>query len=340
MKLARQYFFELNQTSRTHFIARRQGYHGTTIGAMSLSSKLPRKIPYQPLLLPNISHVSPAYAYQYQHASESEEDYVLRLAQELEDEVLRVGTDKVIAFVAETVVGATTGCVTAPKGYFEAVREICNRYGILLIMDEIMSGVGRTGTFFAFEQEGISPDICTIGKGLGGGYAPIAGILINEKVVEVLRQGTGSFNNGYTYQAHPVSTAVALSVQKIVRREGLVERCRLMGIVLEILLREKLSECKYVGNIRGRGLFWGVEFVEDKQTKRSFEPEYGFGVKVQKKAFELGVAIYPGMATVDGKRGDHVLVSPPYTVTEDELVMIVRVMKSAIDAESEAFDHH
>ena len=338
MKLARQYFFELNQPSRTHFIARRQGYHGTTIGAMSLSSNIPRKIPHQPLLLPNVSHVSPAYAYQYQHPSESEQVYILRLAQELEDEIIRVGTDKVIAFAAETVVGATTGCVTAPKGYFKAMREVCDRYGVLLLMDEIMSGVGRTGTFFAFEQEGVSPDICTIGKGLGGGYAPIAGILMSKRIVDVLRNGTGSFKNGFTYQAHPVSTAIALSVQKIIRRDGLVEQCRLMGIVLENLLKETLSVCKYVGNIRGRGLFWGIEFVEDKETKKTFDPEYGFGVKMQKRAFELGVAIYPGLATVDGKRGDHVLLCPPYTVTEAELTVIVKVVRRAYEAEAEAWE--
>ena len=338
MKLARQYFFELGETSRTHFIARRQGYHGTTIGAMSLSSNLPRKIPYEPLQLPNVSHVSPAYAYQYQHASEFEEDYVHRLAQELEDEIIKVGTNKVVAFVAETVVGATTGCVTAPFGYFEAIRKVCDRYGVLLIMDEVMSGVGRTGTFFAFEQERVAPDICTIGKGLGGGYAPIAGVLINERIVDVLRKGAGSFNNGYTYQAHPVSTAIALSVQKIVRRENLIERCRLMGIILEDLLKSTLSNHKYVGNIRGRGLFWGIEFVADKSTKDTFEPEWGFGVRVQKKAFELGVAIYPGLATVDGVRGDHVLICPPYTVTEEELGVIIRATKMAIDAETEAYE--
>ena len=338
MKLARQYFFELNQLSRTHYIARRQGYHGTTIGAMSLSSNLPRKIPYQPLLLPNVSHVFPAYAYQHQYASESSEAYVQRLAQELEDEILRVGSDKVIAFVAETVVGATTGCVTAPKGYFKAIRAICDRYGVLLIMDEIMSGVGRTGTFFAFEQEDVAPDICTIGKGLGGGYAPIAGILMNKRIVDVLRKGSGSFNNGYTYQAHPVSTAIALSVQRIIRRDRLVENCHRMGFVLERLLRETLSDRKYIGDIRGRGLFWGIEFVQDKAAKKTFEPSWGFGIKVQKRAFEMGVAIYPGMATVDGKRGDHVLLCPPYTVTEEELRVIVEVTKRAVEAESEAWE--
>ena len=305
---------------------------------MSLSSNLPRKVPYQPLLLPNVSHVSPAYAYQYQHPSESSGEYVQRLAQELEDEILRVGRDKVIAFVAETVVGATTGCVPAPEGYFKAIRAVCDRYGVLLLMDEIMSGVGRTGSFFAFEQEGVAPDICTIGKGLGGGYAPIAGVLMNRRIVEGLRSGTGSFNNGYTYQAHPVSTAIALSVQKIVRRDKLVERCARMGVALESLLKEQLRGCKYVGDIRGRGLFWGVEFVADKATKRPFEPEHGFGVKVQKRAFELGVAVYPGMATVDGKKGDHVLVCPPYTVTEEELGVIVEAARRAIEMESEAYD--
>lgn len=334
MKLARQYFFEQGLKSRTHFIARQQSYHGTTIGAMSLGSNLPRKLPYESLLLPHISHVSPAYAYQYQHPSETEAMYVLRLVQELEDEISRVGAEKVIAFVAEPVVGATTACVTAPKGYFRSVREICDRYGVLLILDEVMCGVGRTGTYFAFEQEGIVPDIMTFGKGLGGGYAPIAGILMNGKVVDVLRNGTGVFVHGHTYQAHPLQCAIALAVQKIVKREGLVKRCQMMGELLGRLLKEALSESKYVGNIRGRGLFWGIEFVKDRETKTSFDPKVKFGSRVQERAFELGVAIYPGAGTVDGKRGDHVLIAPPYTVTEAELQSIVAVVTVAITVEA------
>lgn len=338
MKLARQYWFEQGQTQRIHFVARRQSWHGTTIGPLSMSSNLPRKIPYQPLLIPNISHVSPAFAYHYQHPSESESAYIARLASELEAEFQRLGPSNVIAFVAEPVVGATLGCTPAPKGYFKAIRQICDRYGILLILDEVMCGVGRTGTFFAFEQEDVVPDIMTIGKGLGGGYAPIAAVLVHKKIVNVLRDGTGGFNHGHTYQAHPLTCAIALSVQKIVKRDRLVERCMEMGKLLEMYLRRELEGCKYVGDIRGRGLFWGVEFVRDKATKESFEPTLGFGLKVQLRALEFGVAIYPGAATVDGVRGDHVIVAPPYTVSEVELGDITRVVRAAYDVEEAAFD--
>lgn len=329
MKLARQFFYERGNLERRNFVARKQSYHGTTIGAMSLSSNLPRKVPYEPLLSKNVSHVSPAYAYQYQLPEESEEQYVMRLAEELDDEFQRLGPETVIAFVAEPIVGATSGCVPAPAGYFRSMREICDRYGILLILDEVMCGIGRSGSYFAFEQEDVVPDIMTIGKGLGGGYAPIAGVLVSEKVVGGLRDGTGIFNHGQTYQAHPLSCASALAVQKIIKRDHLVERCKRMGSSLERQLRAALEGRKYVGDIRGRGLFWGVEFVRDRESKASFEPRVEFGYRVQRKAFELGVAIYPGAATVDGVRGDHVLVAPPYTVAEAELRVIARVVGEA-----------
>ncbi len=338
MKLARQYFFENGHAERKNFVARKQSYHGATIGAMSLSSNLPRKVPYEPLLLGNVSHVSPAYAYQYQRADESEEQYVERLVEELDAEFQRLGPETIIAFVAEPIVGATSGCVPAPAGYFRSVREVCDRYGILLILDEVMCGIGRSGSFFAFEQEAVVPDIMTMGKGLGGGYAPIAGVLVSEKVVKGLRDGTGMFNHGHTYQAHPLSCASALAVQKIIKRDGLVERCNKLGKFLEKELRETLEGRKYVGNIRGRGLLLGIEFVQDKETKESFEPKAEFGYRVQRRAFDLGVAIYPGAATVDGVRGDHVLIAPPYTVTEADLRHIVQVVGEAYDAVEQGID--
>ena len=335
LKLARQYFFEKGEKGRKWLVARKQSYHGVTVGAMSVSSNLPRKVPYEPLLLKNVSHVSPAYAYQYKSDDETEAEYVARLAAELNAEFERLGPENVIAFVAETIVGATTGCVPAPAGYFRAVRDICNQHGILLILDEVMCGMGRTGSHFAFEQEGegVVPDILTMGKGLGGGYAPIAGLLVHQKVVDVLRTGgSGGFNHAQTYQAHAVSCATALAVQKIVRRDGLVERCRSMGYVLEALLRHKLGHKKHVGDIRGRGLFWGIEFVADKASKMPFAPALEFGSRVQKRALRFGVAVYPGVATVDGARGDHVLLAPPYTVTQQELETVVNAVVAAYEA--------
>ena len=320
-----------------HFVARKQSWHGTTIAAMSVGSNVPRKIPYEPLLLENVSHLSPAFAYHYQEPDESTTGYVLRLALELDAEFKRLGPENVIAFIAEPVVGATTGCVPAPPGYFKKIRQVCDRYGILLILDEVMCGMGRCGTQFAFEQEDIVPDIMTMGKGLGGGYAPIAAVVVNSRVINGLTKGSGMFNHGHTYQAHPLSCAIALSVQKIIKRGNLVGRCQYFGEILGELLLDALhpSKKQFVGDIRGRGLFWGVEFVSNQDTKAPFQPDIEFGLKVQRKAFDLGVAVYPGMATVDGTAGDHVLIAPAYTVTQPELVKIVQVVEEAYNAVEE-----
>lgn len=332
LKMARQYHYERNDIERIHFISRKQAYHGSTMGAMSVSSNLPRKIPYEGFGHSDVSFVTPAYSYRYKNADESEEQFAHRLVQELEDEILRVGPNKVAAFIAETVVGATTGCVTAPPNYFTGVRQVCDKYGVLLILDEVMSGSGRTGTFFAFEQEGsgVVPDIVTIAKGLGGGYASIAGVAMHKRVVDVLRAGTAAFNHGHTYQAHPIACAAALAVQKVIRRDQLVARAAKMGRLLEIKLRKQLQACKSVGDVRGRGLFWGVELVADAKTKTPFDARLAYGAKVQQAAFGKGVAIYPGMATADGSKGDHVLLAPAYTVTEDELDIMCLATRDAI----------
>ncbi|KAK3192633.1 hypothetical protein K4F52_001432 [Lecanicillium sp. MT-2017a] len=330
LKMARQYHFENGQPERVHFVSRKQSYHGNTIGAMSVSSNLARKVPYQGFGYTHVSHVTPAYAYRYKADGESEEDFTQRLLKELEEEFLSIGPEKVIAFLAETVVGATSGCVPPPPGYLRGVRALCDKYGILLILDEIMCGTGRTGTFFAFEQEGIVPDIVTLAKGLGGGYSSIAAVMMNKRVVDVLRQGTNSFNHGHTYQAHPISCASALAVQRILRRDGLVAQCAKMGKLLEAKLRRELAGCSSVGDVRGRGLFWAIEFVKDAETKETFEPKIAFGAQVQQTAFANGVAIYPGAATVDGKRGDHVLISPPYNVTEHQIDTICEVVRDSI----------
>lgn len=333
LKVARQYHYDKGEGQRVHFVARRQGYHGNTMAAMSVSSNVSRKIPYQSFQYPHVSHVSPPYAYRYKQDAETEEQFTARLIQELDDEFQRVGTDKVIAFIAEPVIGATAGCVPPPKGYFAGVRALCDKYGILLILDEIMCGTGRCGSFFTFQQEGVRPDIVTVAKGLGGGYAAIAGILLHGRVIDTLKQGTGAFVHGHTYQAHPISCATALAVQNIIRRDGLAERSAKLGKVLEQLLHEELKRCKSVGDIRGRGLFWAVEFVKDKGTKETFDPKIGFGVKVQQAAFERGVAVYPGAGTVDGSKGDHVLLAPPYIVTEEQLCTICRVLRESIQSQ-------
>lgn len=334
LKLARQYYFEKNEHERLHVISRRQGYHGNTMASMSISGNLARKVPFEGFSYPYTSQVSPAFAYRYMQDGETENGYTERLLRELEDEILRVGSHRVMAFIAEPVAGSGVGCATPPSGYLAGVRNLCDKYGILLILDEIMCGVGRTGTFFAFEQEGnAAPDIMTIAKGLGGGYAPISGVLVHKRVVDVLRHGSKAFNHGHTYQAHPTSCAAALAVQKIVVRDGLIERCAAMGKILEQMLRTELKDCWSVGDIRGRGLFWAVEFVKDKETKEGFDPSIHFAARVQQAAFDNGVALYPCSGTVDGKKGDHVMISPPFIMAEEDLRTVCKVLREAIESQ-------
>ncbi|KAF5849465.1 hypothetical protein GGP41_006310 [Bipolaris sorokiniana] len=330
MKLARQYFWEQKQTQRTHFVSRRLAYHGNTIASMSLSTNISRKVPYDgAITLPSVSYVSPAYPYRSPLKDDSEEAHVAYLVEELNAEFQRIGPHNVIAFFAETVVGATSGCVAPPNGYFAAVQKLCDSYGILLILDEVMCGMGRTGTYFAFEQENILPDIVTIGKGLGGGFAPIAGVLISKKVMDVLRRGTASFNHGHTYQAHPVSCATALAVQQIIQRDQLVQRCAEMGLLLGNLLRHAFQGRRFVGDIRGRGLFYALEFVAERSSKTRLRPSLRFASRVQRLAFEKGVAVYPGPMNSEGTESDHILLAPPYNISVDELEKVVNVLKEA-----------
>lgn len=337
LKLARQYFYEKGEHERLHIVARQQAYHGNTMASMSVSSNLSRKKPYKGFCYPHTSTVSPAFPYRYQRAEETEAEFTARLMAELDAEFNRVGTDKVMAFIAEPVVGATAGCVAPPAGYLGGVKALCEKYGILLILDEIMCGSGRCGTFFAFEPEDVEPDIVTIAKGLGGGFAPVAGVLMHRRVVEALRQGSQTFVHGHTFQAHPISCAAALAVQKIVRRDGLVRRSAEMGAVLGEMLRRELSSCRSVGDVRGRGLFWAVEFVRDRATREPFDASVQYGPKVQEAALERGVAVYPGHGTVDGAVGDHVLIAPPFTVDEGTLKRVCEVLKEAISAQEARF---
>jgi adenosylmethionine-8-amino-7-oxononanoate aminotransferase len=332
VKLARQYFLEIGQPQRTKYIARRQSYHGNTLGALSAGGNMMRRAPYAPLLSDAFSHVSPAFAYRFKRDDESEAQFVDRLADELEAEFQRLGPQNVVAFCAEPVVGATTGCAAAPAGYFKRVREICDRHGALLILDEVMCGMGRTGTMHAWEQEGITPDIQIIAKGLGGGYQPIGGILIAGRVIEAFRKGSGSFMHGHTYQAHPVACAAALAVQKVIREDGLVANVAAMGERLAAGLTERLGNHRFVGDIRGRGLFWALEFVSDRASKAVFDPARKMNDRVKSAALERGLAIYPMGGTIDGRQGDHVIVAPPYIVSAAEIDTIVARLGDAVDA--------
>ncbi len=332
LKMARQYFLEIGQPQRTKFIARRQSYHGNTLGALAAGGNAMRRKPYLPILSDAFSHVSPCYAYRDRRDDESDEQYVARLAAELEAEFQRLGPQNVIAFIAETVVGATLGCVTALPGYFKAVREICDRHGALLILDEVMSGVGRCGTMHAWEQEGITPDIQVVAKGLGGGYQPIGGILVSGRVIEGLASGSGAFMHGHTYQAHPMACAAAVAVQEVIREENLLENVRRMGERLEQRLTERLGNHHHVGDIRGRGLFWAVELVRDRASKEVFDPALKLNERVKMEAYARGLACYPMGGTIDGRLGDHVILSPPYTVTAEQIDTIIERFGDAVEA--------
>lgn len=332
IKLARQYFLEIGQPGRCRTIARLQSYHGTTLGALSAGGNLMRREKFLPILSQTHSLVSPCFPYRFQNAGETDAQYLDRLADELEAEFQRLGPDTVMAFLAEPVVGATTGCVTALPGYFQRVKAICDRHGALLILDEVMCGMGRTGTMHAWEQEGVTPDIQVIAKGLGGGYQPIGGILIADRIVQALAQGSGGFLHGQTYQAHPVACAAALEVQRIIREDNLLANVQAMGKRLEAALTERFGNHRHVGDIRGRGLFWAIELVTDRATKTPFDPALKMNEQVKQEAFTRGLSGYPMGGTIDGKLGDHYIIAPPYIVTAAEIDTIVERLGDAVDA--------
>ncbi len=330
LKLARQYFLEIGQPERRYFIARRQSYHGNTLGALAIGGNAWRRQQFEPLLV-DVTHVSPCYAYRWCEDGETDQAYVARLAAELDAAITSLGGDKVIGFVAEPVVGATLGAVPPVPGYFEAVREVCDRHGVLLILDEVMCGMGRTGTLFASEQDGVRPDIVTIAKGLGAGYQSIGATLMSASIVQALSDGSGFFQHGHTYMGHPMACAAALAVQQTIQDEGLVARVSELGAVLERLLKARFGDHPAVGDIRGRGLFWGLEFVQDRTAKTPFPPEKKLHAGIKRAAMARGLMCYPMGGTLDGRTGDHLLLAPPFIVSETELDIIIERLASAID---------
>ena len=331
IKLARQYHLERGDADRTRIIARRQSYHGNTLGALAAGGSAWRRAPYAPLLV-DVSLVDPCFEYRFAEAGESAEDYGRRVAGALEAEIIALGPETVIAFLAETVVGATAGAVPAVPGYFERVREICDRHGILLILDEVMCGSGRTGTFLACEQEGVVPDIVTLGKGLGGGYEPIGAVVCSGGVYQTIANGSGALKHGQTYNAHPVGCAAALAVQHVIRDGGLLQNVEQAGARLMELLNQRFGNHPSVGDIRGRGLLLALELVADRKTKAPFDPGRRIHELAKAAAFERGLLVYPGGGTIDGRLGDHILLAPPYSVTDDELEMIVDLLAETVDA--------
>lgn len=331
LKLARHYFVETGETRRVNFISRRQSYHGITLGALSVGGRMKDRAPFADMLMRG-HHISPCYEYRGRRADETGEEYGLRMADELEEKILELGPETVCAFVAETVVGATLGAVPAAPGYFKRIREICDRYGVLLILDEVMSGLGRTGTLHACEQEGIAPDLMAIAKGLGGGYAPIGAMLASGKIVEAVRQGSGVFPHSQTYVGHPLACAAALAVQQVIERDGLLANVRRQGARLEQRLRERFGNHHHVGDIRGRGHFWGVEIVADRASKAPFDPALKLNARIKQAAQERGLLIYPMGGTADGTAGDHVLLAPPFIIDAATVDTIVERLGDALDA--------
>jgi adenosylmethionine-8-amino-7-oxononanoate aminotransferase len=331
LKLARQYFVEIGQPQRRHVIARQQSYHGNTLGALATGGNEWRRAPFAPLLVQS-SHISPCFEYRGRGAEETAFDYGQRVAQELEDEILRLGEDSVFAFVAEPVVGATAGAVPPVEGYFKRVREICDKYGVLLILDEVMCGMGRTGTLFACEQDNVRPDIVAVAKGLGAGYQPIGAMLCSGQIYDAIEAGSGFFQHGHTYVGHPTAAAAALAVLGRLTDDGLVARVAVMGERLQSALEEAFGQHPHVGDIRGRGLFRGIELVQDRETKTPFAPELAKHKALKKATFEAGLICYPMGGTIDGRRGDHILLAPPFILEDSHIDEIVTKLKTAFDA--------
>ncbi|WP_144109135.1 aspartate aminotransferase family protein [Paraburkholderia sp. BCC1886] len=331
LKLARQYFVETGEPQRRHFIARRQSYHGNTLGALAIGGNAWRREPFLPILI-EAHHVSPCYAYREQRADETEEAFAQRLADELEQKIVELGADSVAAFVAETVVGATAGAVPPVREYFRKIRAVCDRYGVLLILDEIMSGMGRTGYLYACEEDGVRPDILTIAKGLGAGYQPIGATLVSDRIYQAIVGGSGFFQHGHTYIGHATACAAALEVQRVIEQDALLPNVKARGEQLRTLLREHYVQHPHIGDIRGRGLFVGVEMVRDRASKAPFAPDLKLHAAIKREAFARGLMVYPMGGTVDGRIGDHVLLAPPFICTERDIGEIVDRLVDSVDA--------
>ena len=329
LKLARQYFLERGESQRTLFISREQSYHGNTLGALGVGGNPWRREPFTPLMA-DANYISPCYAYRGIQEGESEFEYGQRVAQELETKLALLGADNVIAFIAEPVVGATLGAVPSVPGYFKKVREICDRHGILLILDEVMCGMGRTGTLFAYEQEDIVPDMVTMAKGLGAGYQPIGALMVKREIHECVANGTGFFQHGHTYIGHPTACAASLAVMHAIQEEGLLYNVQKQGNYLQLQLEERFAQHPHVGDIRGRGLFRGVELVADRLEKSPLPLDAAITPKLKAAMMENGLLCYPGSGSVDGKNGHHILIAPAFISQTTDLDFLVDTLEKSI----------
>jgi adenosylmethionine-8-amino-7-oxononanoate aminotransferase len=330
LKLARQYFIEIGEPERHRVISRKQSYHGNTLGALAAGGNVWRRSFFEKIIV-DTSLISPCYPYRHQKVNETELDYGLRVANELEEEIIRLGPQNVMAFIAETVVGATAGALTPVPGYFKRIREICDQYNILLILDEVMCGMGRTGSLFACEEENIIPDIVTIAKGLGAGYQPIGAMLCQDFIYDAIANGSGFFQHGHTYLGHPIACAASLAVVTKLINENMCKKVKDKGEMLQKILERDLGQNQFVGDIRGRGLFRGVEIVKDRFTKEPFSRKLNIANNIKKEALNLGLICYPMQGTVDGIIGDHILIAPPFIINEDEINEISSKLKTTIE---------
>ena len=330
LKLARQYFVEIGEPERHRVISRKQSYHGNTLGALAAGGNVWRRSFFEKILV-DTSLISPCYPYRHQNVNETEIDYGLRVANELEEEIKILGPQNVMAFIAETVVGATAGALTPVPGYFKRIREICDKYGVLLILDEVMCGMGRTGSLFACEEENIIPDILTIAKGLGAGYQPIGAMLCQDFIYDSIANGSGFFQHGHTYLGHPIACAASLAVLTKLINENMCKKVKDKGEILQKILERDLGQSQFVGDIRGRGLFRGIEIVKDRSTKEPFSKKLNVANKIKKEALNLGLICYPMQGTVDGIIGDHILIAPPFIINEDEINEVSSKLKTTIE---------
>ena len=331
LKIARQYFLERGEPQRRRFIARRQSYHGNTLGALSVGGNLWRREPFAPLLFES-HHIAPCYPYRDSQDHESEEDYGARVANELEEKIAELGAESVIGFICEPVVGATLGAVPAVPGYLARIREICDAHGLLLIFDEVMCGMGRTGHMYACQHDGVSPDLLAVAKGLGAGYQPIGAMLVSEGIYSTIAAGSGFFQHGHTYMGHPTACAAGVAVQEVIRDEGLLARVNQQGEKLVQALTERFGNHAHVGDIRGRGLFLGLELVAERTSKEPFEPRRRVHARIKQQALDRGLICYPMGGTVDGVRGDHVLLAPPFIIDDGHIEELVDKLGQSVDA--------
>ena len=330
LKLARQYFVEIGKPEKHKVISRKQSYHGNTLGALAAGGNVWRRSFFEKLLV-ETSLISPCYPYRHQTQDETELEYGLRVANELEEEIINLGSENVMAFIAETVVGATAGALTPVSGYFKRVREICDKYDVLLILDEVMCGMGRTGSLFACDEEDVVPDILTVAKGLGAGYQPIGAMICQNFIYDAIANGSGFFQHGHTYLGHPVACAASLSVLNKLVNENFSSQVKEKGQYLQKNLELHLGQNQYVGDIRGRGLFRGIEIVKNRSTKEPFQKKLNIAGKIKKQALDIGLICYPMQGTVDGSKGDHILIAPPFIINESEINEISTKLKSTID---------